>query len=165
MISYPKYIDSNVVRSVSITTFVLSLLIFLSETGSLRINVSWVLLLLFFDFILRYIHPKLSPNVRFHGLINNKLLKNKTKQSFSPPKRFAILIGIIITGLMVLTKFVIIFQELFVVMNIFLLVASFLQAFYDYCVGCEVFDLLIRIGVKKQPNFENPIKFIKQNTR
>jgi hypothetical protein len=160
MIKFPTYIDRNIVRSVAITTFVLSLLIFLSNIGSLSIDFSFILLLLFVDFLLRYIHPKFSPNVYFHKLLNYSVLKNEPKLSFSPPKRFAILIGLVITGLMVVTDFIFIFHELFLILNLFLLLASFLQAFYDYCLGCEIYDLLLKLGIKKQPDINKGMKLI-----
>lgn len=164
MIKFPTYIDKNIVRSVAITTFVLSLLIFLSHTGYLTINFSPVLLLLFIDFLLRYLHPKFSPNVYFHRILNYSLLKNTYKPSFSPPKRFAILIGLVITGLMVVTEFIFIIPELFLLLNIFLLIASFLQAFYDYCLGCEIYDLLLKLGIKKQPKINKDTKFLNSNS-
>jgi hypothetical protein len=158
------YIDKNIVRSVSITTFVTSLLIFLSHIGALIIDFGFILLLLFVDFLLRYMHPKFSPNVYFHRFLNYSLLKNEPKPSFSPPKRFAILIGLIITGLMVITDFILVFPELFLILNFFLLGASFLQAFYDYCLGCEVYDLLLRLGIKKQPEINKGMKILNSNS-
>jgi hypothetical protein len=164
MIKFPTYVDKNIVRSVSITTFVVSLLIFLSYIGSLTIDLSFILLLIFVDFLLRYIHPKFSPNVYFHKLLNYSLLKNEPKPSFSPPKRFAILIGLVITGLMVITDLIIVIPELFLILNMFLLGASFLQGFYDYCLGCEIYDLLLKIGIKKQPDINKGIKILESNS-
>lgn len=152
IISYPKYVDSHIIRSVAISTFTLGLLVLLAEVGLLQAEFKWLIIPLFFDFLLRLIHPKLSPLVQINMLIGQRFLQVPPNQHFFAPKRFAILIGTVLTGLMVVTGFIFINYVIFVILNIFLLVAAYLQGFFDYCIGCEIYDLFIRIGIIKQPN-------------
>ena len=139
MIKFPQYLDDNVSRPVAIVVFMTSF------TTLLRPEFSVLLIFLFGDFILRYIHPKLSPTVFFSRTINN-VLGNEPKPKFSPPKRFAILIGIIVSGLASL-GLLISSSPLVLISTSVLLFASFLQGFFGYCVGCKVHDLLIKIGL------------------
>ncbi|MDH5402734.1 MAG: DUF4395 family protein, partial [Candidatus Heimdallarchaeota archaeon] len=95
------------------------------------------------DFILRYIHPKFSPLAQISKYISQTVLKNPMKPVFSPPKRFAVLIGIVITSLMSIS--LLIFNGFgFYLFLIFLLIASGLQSWFDYCLGCTVANFLVK---------------------
>ncbi|OLS19919.1 MAG: hypothetical protein HeimC2_39450 [Candidatus Heimdallarchaeota archaeon LC_2] len=140
MLNYPIYLDENVSRPIALTVF----------TGAfvtlLRPEFSWLMYFLLVDFILRYIHPKLSPLVFINSSISKSILNTENRPKFSPPKRFAMLIGIIFSGSISLTialNFVFAQQ----VITILLLVAAFLQGFYEYCVGCAIYDFLVKIGL------------------
>lgn len=146
--TYPQYVDGNVIRSVALSTFFISLIVLLDKVNLLQLQITWLILPLFVDFLLRLIHPKFSPLVQFNMLIGQRFLKIGPNQHFSAPKRFAIFIGTTLTGLMVISE---VFQlfEFFLVLNLFLLFAAYLQGFFGYCLGCEIYNLLIKFKIIK----------------
>ena len=151
---YPSYIDDNVARPISGIVFTLTLLTVLNP------NVSMLIGLLFLDFILRFIHPKYSPFSIVIKMINTKILKIAAKPYFSAPKRFGILIGIVLTGIISISIYfeIVVLQ---IILSIILLTASNLQSFFGFCVGCEVYDRLLRWGVIRQPSQFTPTQYIK----
>jgi len=139
MDNYPIKVDACVVQAVAVTTFVINYSILL------RPNWSWLMYLLTADFLMRYIHPKYSPIAQFF-----KILRRSTDQQpryhFAPPKRFAVLIGLTLTFLASLS----ILLSLVVMRYIFIsmiITASFFQGFLGYCIGCELYNWLIQIGI------------------
>ncbi|MHA2099301.1 MAG: DUF4395 family protein [Candidatus Kariarchaeaceae archaeon] len=140
MLNYPAYLDENVSRPISLTVFTGALITIL------RPEFDWIIYILFFDFILRYIHPKLSPLVFLTSTIGQGILHNEPFPKFSPPKRFAVLIGIIFSGIISISIWLN-FATVQVVITILLMSAAFLQGFYGYCVGCKIYDLLVKIGL------------------
>ena len=155
MLSYPLYIDDNMTRPTASITFVFTLIALIIP------NMSWLMYAIFLDFTLRYIHPLYSPHTHFHRIIIYKLLHQDKKPSFSPPKRFAVLIGVIMTFLMSILAFfniVILFQFI----GIFMLIASGLQGFYNYCLGCTVYNWLIVSGFIK--NSYNETVYVKKDS-
>ncbi len=148
---YPPTIDENISRPVATTVFTIGLITIL------RPEFNWLVILLFVDFGLRYIHPKLSPLVWITRFISRDILHLDPVPYYSPPKRFAIFIGLIITGLMSLMYFLNL-QALLIILTVILLFAANLQGFFGYCVGCKVYDLLIKMGIFRQYNFINPEK-------
>lgn len=136
--SYPLRLDDNVVRSVASFTF------FISVIMALNTELRYLVLILFVDFILRYIHPSISPIAQLNKYISQKLLNNPIIPKYAPPKRFAVLIGLTITGIMSIAFFAD-FEVLFLVLLGFLLFASGLQSWFDYCLGCKVYDILIKL--------------------
>ncbi|OLS27183.1 MAG: hypothetical protein HeimC2_12930 [Candidatus Heimdallarchaeota archaeon LC_2] len=143
MLNYPLYLDENSRRPIAKSVFTLSLI------SIIRPEVSWIIIPLFVDFILRYIHPRLSPLVISIKLINKNIVHKDVVPTFSPPKRFAILIGVVISGI---ASFGLLFNFtlIYLVSMILLLFASFLQGFFGYCIGCELYDKLIKIGLISQ---------------
>lgn len=140
MLNYPAYLDENVSRPIALTVFTGALI------SLMRPEYNWIIFILFIDFLLRYIHPKLSPLVLFASFVGRDILHNEIIPKFSPPKRFAILIGVIFSGIISVS----ILNELEFIQILFttlLLFAAFLQGFYGYCVGCKVFDFLVKIKV------------------
>lgn len=143
MITYPNSLDENVSRPVASIVFTLTLITLLIP------ELRFIIYLLFLDFILRYIHPKLSPLVFVVNIISRNVLKNEVLPYFSPPKRFAIFIGIIITGLMSLSLLLSI-DFIYMLLTFILLLATVLQGFFGYCIGCHFFDILVQFKVIKQ---------------
>lgn len=143
MLTYPNSLDENVSRPVASIVFTFTLITLILP------NLQFIIYLVFLDFILRYIHPKLSPLVFVVKTISRNILKNEVLPYFSPPKRFAILIGIVITGLMSISLLFSI-DYMWIILNFTLLLASVLQGFFGYCIGCKVFDILVRFKVIKQ---------------
>lgn len=140
MISYPSRLDENISRPVAISVFTIALITLL------RPDLSWLIYLLTVDFVLRYIHPKLSPLVLIYNYIDKNLLGNSPHPYYAPPKRFAILLGVIMSTL--ISLFYIAGLDLIAVATTFMLLfASFLQGFFSYCIGCKFYDILIQFGL------------------
>ena len=139
MLEYPQQIDARIAQAVAIVTFVTSYTIIVVP------NLDWIIYILTIDFLLRYLHPKFSPIVRFFGL-TSQFLQLQKKFKFAPPKRFATLIGLLLTSLISLFTLtgLVVFQYFFISL---ILIASFLQGFLDFCIGCEVYNWMIKIGV------------------
>ncbi len=140
MSNYPEYLDGNVTRIISFIVFgIVGLSI---SYPSLNIAIAF----LFVDFAIRYYNPQYSPLARFAKRISNDILKLKPNPQYSPPKRFAILIGFIVSGGIVTFNLV---HALFISfgLKLLLLIASGLQAFVGYCVGCQVYHILSRAGI------------------
>ncbi|MHA2168920.1 MAG: DUF4395 domain-containing protein [Candidatus Kariarchaeaceae archaeon] len=152
MITYPPTLDENISRPIATTVFTIGLITLLKP------EFNWLVIPLFLDFTLRYLHPKFSPLVWITKLISKDILHNKTIPYFSPPKRFAVLIGSIITGLMTISY--ILQLSLFqMILTIILLIAANLQGFFGYCIGCKLHDYLVKVGfIPQNKSIGFPVK-------
>jgi uncharacterized tellurite resistance protein B-like protein len=56
------------------------------------------------------------------------------------------LIGLILTAIMSVS-YLTGLEMLFTILLVFLIFASGLQSWFDYCLGCEVFNLLVKLGL------------------
>ncbi len=144
---YPLTLDQNVTRPVAGSVFTATL------AALLRPELSWLMVPVFADCILRFIHPRLSPMAQIMKAICRGVLKIEPEPRFSPPKRFAVLIGMIVTGGMSVA-YVLELSFAFLVLGIALLVASSLQAFVGYCIGCEIYNLLIKASIIRPASAE-----------
>lgn len=136
---YPQTLDNKVIRTVAAFTFFSTLLIYTQF-------LAWIVIPLFLDFTLRYIHPKYSILAYLAKIIQRDLLESEAQPVYSPAKRFAVLIGVVMTALMSVA-YIFSLTTILLVLNSILLVACSLQAFANYCIGCRVYDILVRMGL------------------
>ena len=95
-----------------------------------------ILSLLTYGFLARVSSgPKISPLAL---LVTKKLVAG-------PPKRFAQLIGLIMSGL-ALILFIFSLEEVSMIIITILIIFTFLESFLGFCAGCKVFNILIKIG-------------------
>lgn len=140
VLMYPRFLNENVLRPVAGIVFTVSLLTLIVPA------ISYLMIFLFIDFLIRYINPKYSLLAQTIRIISTRILRQEPRPYYSAPKRFAILIGIIFSGIISLS---IVLQVGLVttIFTSFLLIASFLQGFFGYCLGCEIYSLLIKFGM------------------
>jgi hypothetical protein len=150
-INYPVLVDTKIIRTIAFITMTISIIFLFSVY-------QWLIIPLFIDFLLRWFNPKYSPLAFICKIFHKNILNTKPEMVYSAPKRFAVLIGIILTGLMTIA-FLLGFQILFIVLAVSLLIASSLQAIFDYCLGCEIYNVLVNANILRRE--ENINQFLK----
>jgi hypothetical protein len=143
MVRYPPTIDENIFRPIATTVFTVALITLL------KTDLNWLVIPLFIDFVLRYLHPKFSPLVWITKLISKDILHIETLPYYSPPKRFAVLIGAVITGFMTLS-YMYQLHQLQMILTVILLIAANLQGFFGYCIGCKIHEFMVKVGFINQ---------------
>jgi hypothetical protein len=83
----------------------------------------------------------------FRKLVRPRIGPPKETESFRPP-RFAQLIGLICAGLAAIFGFAGIAAGFYVFAG-FVLAASFLNSVFGFCLGCEIYLLIKRIGAPR----------------
>jgi len=141
---FPKPVNEYAARLVA------SMVVFLTLTFQISGN-EFLLVFIAYGFIARTATgPTLSPV----GIIATKglvpLLGNPTKLVPGPPKRFAQLIGLVLTSSALISYFA--FDSITVTRYLIGTVGFFasLEAFLGFCAGCYVFGWLMRFGVIPQ---------------
>lgn len=145
---FPEKVDGNVVRITGVLTFVIS---FLSVIFVYFENVSsWGRYLAYFlaiEFLLRLLA---GARISFLGRLAMLFTK-----PFDPnpragrPKQFAAVCGIVFSWLASIF-YLVTFPGHEIVGSVFiggLTVASFMEGFLDYCIGCVIFRLLVKVGI------------------
>jgi len=100
-----------------------------------------IMLLLFFDFFIRgFLNPQYSILINLNKLIVN-FFHIQSKSINARPKIFSAKTGWLISLLACLFLFLKI-DFGFYVCSIILLVFSFLEAFFGFCLGCKIYGLL-----------------------
>ena len=134
-------IDANVVRIIALQVISIALLLIFTQELIFA-------LILFFDFSVRILNLKQLSILAYVAQFIIKNFEIEAQLCDEAPKRFALYIGVIIIAIFTLLY---LFQ-----LNIMasllvstLLVCAFLEATFDYCVGCKVYHLLQYIRPKK----------------
>jgi hypothetical protein len=108
----------------------------------------WIVLVLAYGFVARVLTgPTLSPLGQLVTRVLTPALPVKPKYVPGPPKRFAQAIGATLTvGAAILTYG---FDEFGAaeVLVAMVLIAATLESVFAYCLGCKIFNLLMRIGI------------------
>ena len=138
--SYPKYLDENIIRPVA------GFVLLTTLTTLIRPDFAFLLYFLAVDFILRYFHPRLSILTWSAIFISRFLLKQETHPTLAPPKRFAVLVGAIFSTLASLALFIAL-PVVVMLLQIALIVASGLQSLFGFCVGCTIYDYFLKLGI------------------
>ncbi|MBF9014959.1 MULTISPECIES: DUF4395 domain-containing protein [unclassified Oceanispirochaeta] len=137
-ISIPKKVNSTVVRLVGGQVFLLSLLYILTD---------WALIPAFLaiDFAIRASgYPRFSLLAETAILIS-KVFGLKNRPIFFAPKRFAALIGLILSLTALILSIVSLTDSSLVFIAV-LGLFSFLESGFDFCAGCKIFGFLMHKG-------------------
>jgi len=122
--------------------------VFLMATATIVLDLRWMTLVLAYGFVARALTgPKLSPLGQLVTRVITPALGAEPRLVPGPPKRFAQGIGAAFTVTAAwLTYGADRFDLAQVVLGILLIPAA-LEAFAGFCVGCQVFSVLMRAGV------------------
>ena len=131
-------IDSNIPR---INGFITLIVIFLGVFN----QIFWILLTI--DFFLRSFTMKYSPISNFSKLILNKL-NMSGKAIDAAPKKFAVRIGFMMS-IILITISLLGFYTFSIYFSIFFSIPVFLETFFGYCLGCQIYSILIKVNIIK----------------
>jgi len=131
-------IDGNVAR---LNGFISLIIIALGTYN----NLFWILLTL--DFILRSFITKYSPIANFSKLVlnNTKIIPNPIDAA---PKLFAAKIGLIMSIILVVMSLLNYSDSAFY-FSIFFSIPVFLETFLGYCLGCQMYSILMKLNIIK----------------
>ena len=137
---FPALVQRPAVRIIAAQVFLLSSL-------SVILQNPWLALILAVDFALRsLVQPRLSPLAFISRSLIVSVFHVKGPSISYPPKRFAALIGLTLSG----TGFIfgayglmIPFYACLGVLSLF----SFLEAALNFCAGCKIYALLMQWGI------------------
>jgi len=136
-----KRIDANFVRLIATQVITIALLLLFTQ----HLLFAFILL---FDFTARVLNFKqLSPFALVAKNIIN-YFQIKAQPCDEAPKRFALYLGLSIVSLLTFfysVKLSIIASTLVII----LLICAFLEAVFDYCIGCKVYYLLQMLTKKR----------------
>jgi hypothetical protein len=108
----------------------------------------WLVLVLAYGFVARVLTgPTLSPLGQLVTRVITPVLGLPTKEVPGPPKRFAQGIGAALTLTAAVLTYGFDSPGSAEVLVAFVLVAATLESVFAYCLGCTIFNLLMRIGV------------------
>ena len=135
-----KRVDANLVRIIA--TQVISIALLLVYTQEIIFA-----LILLFDFSVRILNLKQLSILAYIAQLIIKYFKIEVQLCDEAPKRFALYLGLII---------IVIFTLLYVFqLNILasmlvsiLLLCAFLEATFNYCVGCKIYHLLQYLQIR-----------------
>jgi hypothetical protein len=133
-------VDANFVRIIAVQVISIALLLIFTQ------KIIFALILLF-DFSVRILNLKQLSILAYVAQFIIKSCKIEVKLCDEAPKRFALYMGIIIISLFTLLYFF----QLNIMASLLvstLLVCAFLEATFDYCIGCKVYHLFQYIRLK-----------------
>ena len=134
-------VDANFIRIIAAQVISIALLLIFTQELIFA-------LILFFDFSVRILNLKQLSILAYVAQFIIKNFKIEVQLCDEAPKRFALYMGIIIIALFTLLYFF----QLNIMASILvatLLICAFLEATFDYCVGCKVYHLFQYIRLKK----------------
>ena len=127
-------VDANFVRIIAAQVISIALLLIFTQELIFA-------LILFFDFSVRILNLKQLSILAYISQFIIKYFKIEVELCDEAPKRFALYMGIIIITLFTIFYFF----HLNIMASLLvssLLVCAFLEATFDYCVGCKVYHLI-----------------------
>jgi hypothetical protein len=111
-------------------------------------DLEWMTALLAYGFVARVLAgPRFSPLALLVTRVITPSLPIEGREVPGPPKRFAQLLGAVFTVTAAVLTFGFDRFDLAQVVLALLLVPASLEAFAGFCVGCQIFAWLMRIGV------------------
>ncbi len=137
-------VDEHVARLNALLT--LALLLF-----GLWVPVVWVFL--FLDFCIRIKLTKCSPLAALNRWLLHSVLKVKPKFINKEPKIFAVWVGLVFSFLLVLSWLLSQTVLVWIILVIFGLATS-LEAFLGYCIGCKTYQILVELKIIHLPQRE-----------
>ena len=139
--SFPHPVNEYAARIVAGMVLVLIL-------ATLITNQSFLLWILFYGFTARVLTgPTLSPMGLMATKIIVPVLGNPNKPVAGPPKRFAQLIGFILSLLSIIAAFVFSSTNIAFVLISIIGVFAALESILGFCAGCYVFARLMKYGL------------------
>ncbi len=134
-------INTNIIRGISLQVFIIAALLLFTE------NIVFAILL-FYDFLVRVLRfQNFSPFYQ----ISNFIVKNlhlKPKLSDDAPKQFARYLGLFMAFVILVLSFFSLDSFIVFIVGIMLVCAS-MEVLLDYCVGCEIYHIIQKIGKRK----------------
>jgi ABC-type multidrug transport system fused ATPase/permease subunit len=116
--------------------------------ATIAFDLRWMTLVLAYGFVARTLAgPTLSPLGQLVTRVITPALAIEPRLVPGPPKRFAQAIGAVFTVAAALLTFGVDRFDLAQVVLAILLVPATLEAFVGFCVGCQVFGVLMRAGL------------------
>lgn len=141
LFSFPNPMNEVSARLVATGVVILALI-------TLIFDQPWVTAVLAYGFVARTAAgPTLSPLAQLVNRAVIPTLKLKPVPVDGPPKRFAQAMGAVMTVAAALLALVFDQQTAAYVLVAVLLIPASLEAFANYCVGCQIFGVLIRAGI------------------
>jgi len=129
-----KMVDSHIIRVIAIQVSIIAILF-------LATNLPIFIFILLFDFSIRAFRiTKCSPFFMFAKYITKYVYK-RPSMSDEAPKRFALFVGLVFSIVIVILYISNLIFYAKVVTTI-LLVCALLEAMFNYCVGCKVYQVL-----------------------
>jgi len=149
-------VDQNVIRLAGFVTILTLLLGYF-------LPFVWGLLLV--DFVLRIKIIRLSPIVRLSKWLFHSVFKIKPKPINAEPKIFAAKIGLLFSLMLNLSLLFHLTEFKLVTLSLFLLAAG-LETFFNYCLGCKIYQLLVELKIidlkKSLPSVETVNQHLKK---
>jgi hypothetical protein len=140
LIGFPNPVNEKAARVVAGGVVLLALTAIVFELG-------WLLIVIALGFLARVLTgPKLSPL----GQLATKVVApqlGEPKQVPGPPKRFAQAMGLTMSTAAVLLYFVFDAHTAAWIVTGLLATAATLESVFGLCLGCQVFAVLMRVGV------------------
>ena len=127
-------VDANFVRIIAAQVISIALLLIFTQELIFA-------LILFFDFSVRILNLKKLSILAYIAQYIIKYFQIEAELCDEAPKRFALYVGIIIITIFTLLYFLKLNIMASILVSI-LLLCAFLEATFDYCVGCKVYHLL-----------------------
>lgn len=134
-------VDANFVRIIAAQVISIALLLIFTQELIFA-------LILFFDFSVRILNLKQFSILAYIAQFIIKNFKIKVQLCDEAPKRFALYVGIIIITLFTIFYFFQLNIMASILVSI-LLFCAFLEATFNYCVGCKVYHLLQYIYIRR----------------
>jgi len=132
-----KSIDENIVRATALIISILSIIYILTQARL-------IIVILFYDFLVRSVRLNKFSLTFIIANILIKLLNLKKKNVDEAPKRFALKIGLLMSlTILILDLFNLKIYAIYLTTILF--ICAFLEAFFNYCIGCKIYQLLQKI--------------------
>ncbi len=139
--SFPHPINASVARSVAAGVVAMAV-------ATIVFNQPWIIPIIAYGFIARVAAgPRLSPL----ALLVTKVIVPRFKLPYDPvpgpPKRFAASIGVVFSLTALILEFGFGYTTAAYIVLGGLIFAASLEAVLGFCLGCQVFSILMRIGL------------------
>ncbi|CAA6816371.1 MAG: Unknown protein [uncultured Sulfurovum sp.] len=136
-----KRVDTNFVRIIALQVISLALLLIFTQELIFAV-------ILLIDFSVRILNFKQLSILGLIAQLTIKQFKLQAQLCDEAPKRFALYLGVVI-----IASFTILYLFHFTILASLLvsilLICAFLEATFDYCVGCKIYHLLQYITSKR----------------
>jgi hypothetical protein len=139
--SFPHPMNGNVARSVAVGVVVMASLV-------IAFDYTWLMFPLAYGFIVRVAAgPRLSPLALFVTKIIVPKFKLPYEPVPGPPKRFAATMGIGFTVTALILEFGFGYTVAAYIALGMLIFAAGLEAVFGFCMGCQIFEILMKTGI------------------